>query len=203
MSDIKRKAVANPPSTQETSKLADCPIQSDQTAISTPSPISATSSPVHHRTGYRRLASFSGQDTAYHGPHHSPSSSRDAEELGLGIRNIKSQPNFPQAGLNEASPISPETPSSANPLLSPLQAQSKFERQQGGTYTRGIDGDWDDHAAKIEPYQPFIAGPETENLHRRATAQTAQSFAPSGRHIDFFWMLLKVIEDGGRPLQSR
>ncbi|KAL8760297.1 MAG: hypothetical protein Q9184_003392, partial [Pyrenodesmia sp. 2 TL-2023] len=158
---------------QETSNLSDYTVDSTSTFVNTPSPAARTpGSPVHHRTGYRRLASFNDADTAYHGPHHSPSSSQNLQEHGLGIKNLKSLPSPSRSGLSNHDP-----PSSANPLLSPPLLQSGREYKQVNR-ERESDGDWDDYTSRPDPYQPFVASAETEQLRRQTTAPTAQSVDP-------------------------
>lgn len=158
---------------QETSNLSDYTVDSTSTFVNTPSP-AATPGSVHHRTGYRRLASFNNADTAYHGPRHSPSSSQTLQEYGLGIKNLKPMPSPSPAGLSSS-----DAPSSANPLLSPPLLQSRSEHKQVDR-ERESDGDWDDYTSRPDPYQPFVASAETEQLRNQTTAPTAQSLDPQG-----------------------
>lgn len=155
--------------------LSDYTADSTTTYVNTPSTAPTPGSPVHHRTGYRRLASFNDQDTAYHGPQHSPKPSRNLQEHGLGIKNLKPLPSPSRAGLG-----SPETPGSRNALLSPPLVQSRREYKPVDDQTREDNGDWDDYTSRADSFQPFVADSETERLHRQTTAPTVQSFEPLG-----------------------
>ncbi|KAI4198263.1 MAG: hypothetical protein LQ346_002803 [Caloplaca aetnensis] len=159
---------------QETSNLSDYTVDSNSTFVNTPSPAATPGSPVHHRTGYRRLASFNNEDTAYHGPRHSPNSSQTIQEYGLGIKNLKPLPSS-----SRASPGGPDAASSANPLLSPPLLQSIREHEQDDR-GREDNGNWDDYPSKPDPYQPFVANSDTEQLHRQTTVPTVQSVDPRG-----------------------
>ena len=167
----------SPPLRQETSNLSDYTVESTSTFVNTPSTAPTPGSPVHHRTGYRRLASFNNQDTAYHGPQHSPQSSRNLQEHGLGIKNLKALPSASMAGRN-----SPDNPAQGNPLLSPplLKPQREYKPLQGPMTER--HGEWEDYTPKSDPYQPFVADSETENLHRDTTVPTVHSFEPPGTY---------------------
>ncbi|KAL8943583.1 MAG: hypothetical protein Q9211_000937 [Gyalolechia sp. 1 TL-2023] len=170
------------PLRQQTPNLSDYTLDSTTTVVSTPSTAPTPGSPVHHRTSYRRIASFNDQDTAYYGPEPSPRPGRDAQEHGLGIKNLKP---LPSASAAEHS--SPETATSANPLLSPPLLQSRREyKPLEATITEG-DGGWGEYAAKSDPYYPFVADSETENLRNQTTAPTVQSFEPSGTETIFFY----------------
>ncbi|KAL8936954.1 MAG: hypothetical protein Q9216_004669 [Gyalolechia sp. 2 TL-2023] len=173
-----------PPLRQHTPNLSDYTVDSSTTFFDTPSTAPTPGSPVHHRTGYRRIASFNDQDTAYHGPEPSPRPGRNLQEHGLGIKNLKPLPS-------PAEQSSTETSASANPLLSPplLKSQREYKPLQA-TITEG-HGDWEDYAPRSDPYQPFVADSETENLRKQTTAPTVQSFEPSGTDATFshpvFW----------------
>lgn len=158
---------------QQTSSLSDYTVDSSSTLVNTPSIAPAPGSPVHHRTGYRRIASFNDQDTAYHGPEPSPRPGHNLQEHGLGIKYLKPLPS-------PAEHSSPELPASANPLLSPPSLQSRREYKPLQATTTEDPGDWDDYAPRSDPYQPFVADSETESLRKQNTAPTVQSFEPSG-----------------------
>ena len=178
MSHKAGKDVPSLPSRQETSDLSDYTIDSGSTFLDSPNSAHA-GSPIHHRTSYRRLASFNGQDTAYHGLDQSPRPSRNLEEHGLGIKNLKPLPS--QIGVGSSGP-----PSSANPLLSPPLTQSRQDYQPVVDHTKENNGDWGDYTSRADPYQPFVAEPETERLHKQTTAATVQSFEPLGMHCTSF-----------------
>ncbi|KAL8827537.1 MAG: hypothetical protein Q9170_006979 [Blastenia crenularia] len=159
---------------QETSNLSDYTVDSTSTFVNTPATAATPGSPVHHRTAYRRLVSFNDEDTAYHGPEHSRQSSRNLQEHGLGIKNLKPLPPASPAGRS-----SPDTPASSNPLLSPPLLASRREFKPVNTPITEGHSDWGDYTSRPDPYTPFIADPETESLRKQTTAPTVRSFEPS------------------------
>ncbi|KAL9011317.1 MAG: hypothetical protein Q9173_003827 [Seirophora scorigena] len=164
---------------QKTSNLSDYSVDSTSTFVNTPSTAPTPGSPVHHRTGYRRIASFNNQDTSYHGPDHSPKPSRSPREHGLGIKNLNPLPSPSPSQLGFTSP---DPSASAKPLLSPPFLQSRGEYKPVEGQIREENGDWDDDRA--DPYQPFVADSESENLRKQPTAATVQSFEPPGALAD-------------------
>ncbi|KAL8718600.1 MAG: hypothetical protein Q9225_004285 [Loekoesia sp. 1 TL-2023] len=180
--------ISSPSLRQETSNLSDYTVDSTSTFVNTPTTAPTPGSPVHHRTGYRRLASFSDQDTAYHGSEISPPSHKKLQEHGLGIKNLKPLPSAASPGHSN-----PDTPASASPLLSPplLQSRRKYKPLQSPV-TEG-PGDWEEYTPRSEPYQPFVADSETENLRQQTTAPTIQSIEPSGTNrISFVYRISHV-----------
>ncbi|KAL8650605.1 MAG: hypothetical protein Q9210_003727 [Variospora velana] len=171
---------ANPSLRQKPSNASDYTVDSTSTFVNTPSIAPTPGSPVHHRTGYRRVASFNNQDTAYHSPDHSPKPSRD-QEHGLGIKYLKALPSPSQAGLSN-----PDAPASAKPLLFPPFIQSRREYKPAGEQIRDENGNWDGYRA--DPYQPFVASLESQHLREQPTAPIVQSFEPPGN-----WLAISIL----------
>ncbi|KAL9599061.1 MAG: hypothetical protein Q9219_004095 [cf. Caloplaca sp. 3 TL-2023] len=160
---------------QETSNLSDYTVDSTSTFVNTPATIPTPGSPVHHRTGYRRLVSFNDQDTVYHGPERSPEQGDRQQEHGLGIKNLNPLPS-PSPTIT-ASPTGRRrsgTSASANPLLSPPLLQSKREYKPLQTPITEGHGEWEDCSSGPDPYQPFVADAETEDLRKQTKGVTPQ-----------------------------
>ena len=177
MSHKAGKDIPSLPSSQETSNLSDYTVDSTSTFVNTPNSAHTPGSPVHHRSSYRRLASFYDEDTGYHGPEPSPKPGRSLQEHGLGIKNLKPLPSSAQGGVS-----SPGPPASANPLLSPPLIQSPREYQPVADHIKEDNGDWGDYSSTADPYQPFVAESETEGLRKPTRAPTVQYFEPLGMH---------------------
>ena len=175
MSHKARKDPSSPPLCQETSNLSDYTVDSASTVVNTPSSIHTPGSPIHHRTSYRRLASFNDQDTAYHGSDNLPKPSESPREYGLGIKNLK-----PLSMPLQTAVSSPSTASSIHPLSYPPLTQSRPEYQLFSDPSKEDHGDWVDYPSEADPSQPFVADPETECLRNQTTAPAVQSFEPTG-----------------------
>ena len=176
MSHTANRSSFSPPPRPPDSTPSDYTVDTNSTAVNTPTSAPTPSSPVHHRTVYRRLASLpelNDQDTAYHGPEESPRHTRNNSEQGLGIKVLRSLPSALAIGQN-----SPDTPGSSKPLLSPTLNQQRREYQLQDDQIREGNENWHDYAPGTEPYQPFVAGSETENLRKQATVR---SFEPPGK----------------------
>ncbi|KAL8806237.1 MAG: hypothetical protein Q9223_001695 [Gallowayella weberi] len=179
MSPPTGRIVVSPPLPQEASNLSDYTVDSTSTFVATPPTGPSLGSPIHHRSGYRRVASFNDQDTAYHGPETSRQRSGSLQGQGLGIKNIKPLPS--------ASPefnSSHGTPTSANALLSPPFARAPspaqpptIHRQFEDPVRGGYDA-WQNSGSGEEPYQPFTIDSETESLKKQTTAPTVLSYEP-------------------------
>lgn len=171
------QAVPSLPLHQEASDLSDYTVDSTSTFVdSSPATAPTPGSPVHHRLGYRRIASLSGQDTAYYGPERSLNRVEDSHEHGLGIKNLKPLPSASPGGRS-----SPSTPASANPLLSPQTTQSQnAHRSWDDNSLREGNEDWEEDVPRTDPFQPFVADAETEGLRKHTPAPTAESFEPPG-----------------------
>jgi len=162
---------------QGPSNISDYTIDSTSTFVESPPATAPTpGSPVHHRPGYRRIASLGGQDSAYHGSERSPNPLEDVHEYGLGIKNLKPLPSASPGGRS-----GPSTPASGNPLLSPPTAQSQkaYGSWDEDPISEGNE-DWGDNVPRTEPFQPFVADAETESLRKHTTAPTVESFEPPG-----------------------
>lgn len=166
----------NPSLRQKPSNASDYTVDSTSTFVNTPSIAFTPDSPVHHRTGYRRVASFNNQDTAYHGPEHPLKPSRD-QEHGLGIKNLKALPSSSQAGLS-----GPDASASAKPLLFSSFVQPRQEYKPAGEQIREENGSWDGY--RTDPYQPSVTSSKSQHLREQTTAPTVQSFEPPGMHFD-------------------
>ncbi|KAL8803973.1 MAG: hypothetical protein Q9182_002845 [Xanthomendoza sp. 2 TL-2023] len=173
------KVVVSPPLPQEVSNLSDYTVDSNSTFVDTPATGPSPGSPIHHRSGYRRVASFNDQDTAYHGPETSKQRSGSLQRHGLGIKNIEPLPT--------ASPefnSSHGTPGSANALLSPPFARSPSPAQLPTIHKqfedpgRGGNDAWQNSGFGEDSYQPFAVDSETESLKKQTTAPTTLSSEP-------------------------
>ena len=174
------RAIPSLPLHQEASNISDYTVDSTSTFVdSSPATAPTPGSPVHHRPGYRRIASLSGQDTAYYGPERSPNRVEDLHEHGLGIKNLKP---LPSASLDGRS--SPSTPALGNPLRSPQtrQSQNAHRSWDDDPLTEGNE-EWKDDGPRTEPFQPFVADAETESLRKHNPAPTVESFEPPGTSI--------------------
>ncbi|KAL8982561.1 MAG: hypothetical protein Q9177_005234 [Variospora cf. flavescens] len=160
----------NPSLCQKSSNASDYTVDSTSTFVNTPSIAPSPDSPVHHRTGYHRVASFNNQDTAYHGPDHPLNPSRD-QEHGLGIKNLEALPSSSQAGLS-----GPDAPASATPLLFSPFVQPREEYKPASEEIREENGNRD--GCRTDTYQPFVASSESQHLREQTTAPTVQSFEP-------------------------
>ncbi|KAL8972230.1 MAG: hypothetical protein Q9197_002873 [Variospora fuerteventurae] len=161
---------AKPPLREQPSNASDYTVDSTSSFVNTPTIAFTPDSPVHHRTGYRRVASFNNQDTAYHGPDHPLKPSRE-QEHGLGIKNLKALPSSSQASLS-----GPDAPASAKPLLFPPFVQPRREYKPAGEQIREENGNWDGYTT--DPYQFSVASSESQHLREQTTAPTGQSFEP-------------------------
>lgn len=171
------RGVPGLPQQQEASNSADYTLDPTSTFVdASPATTPTPSSPVHHRPGYRRIASLSGQDTAYLGPERSPTRVEDLHEHGLGIKNLKPLPSASPGGRS-----SPSTPASGNPLLSPQTAQSQnTHRSWDDDPVSEGNEDWEETVPRTEPFQSFVADAETESLRKHTRAPTVESFEPPG-----------------------
>ncbi|KAL8699480.1 MAG: hypothetical protein Q9224_001394 [Gallowayella concinna] len=179
MSHPAERILSSPPLPQETSNLSDYTVDSTSTFVETPAIAPSPGSPVHHRSGYRRLASFNDQDTAYHGSENPRQRGGSPQGLGLGIKNLKPLPSAsPEISSNHG------TPASTNALLSPRFARSPPPTQPYTIYrqsedpARGGYDTWQNTGSGEEPYQPFAVDSETESLKKHTTAPTVQSYEP-------------------------
>lgn len=187
------RAIPSLPLHQEASDISDYTVDSTSTFVdSPPATVPTPGSPVHHRPGYRRVASLSGQDTAYHGPERSPNRLEDLHEQGLGIKNLKPLPSASPGGRS-----SPSTPASGNPLLSPqtTRLQNAYRSWDDDPLSEGNE-DWDENVPRIQPFQPFVADAETESLRKHTPAPTVESFEPPGTSncLLRFWRLVIVVK---------
>lgn len=173
------RSPVSPPLPQETSNLSDYTVDSNSTFFDTPAAALTPGSPLHHRSGYRRVASFTDQDTAYHGLEDSKQPSASIQGQGLGIKNLKP---LPSSSPGDSSNFG--TPSSNNALLSPPSARSPPPVQSQTSYRqfedpiREASDAWHNNGPAAEHHQPFIADSETESLRKTSHAPTIQSFEP-------------------------
>ena len=174
----------------ETSNLSDYTVDSNSTVVQSPDTPRSPSSPVHHRPGYRRIASLTEEDTAYHVGQHSRHVSESALGTwtqgygqGLGIRNLKSLPETSAARVPIGSKSNPSTPGSAKSRLSPSSGQ--FQRGYNSLNSPiAEDSDtWEDNGSKASLYQPFAAESEEESLRKQPSVPATHSFEPSGKKI--------------------
>ncbi|KAL8766624.1 MAG: hypothetical protein Q9209_006641 [Squamulea sp. 1 TL-2023] len=176
MSDPAEKPIVSPLLPQETSNLSDYTVDSNTTFIDTPATGPSPGSPVHHRSGYRRVASFNDQGTASHGFEDVIQPSGSTRGHGLGIKNLEA---LPSSSPGDSSAFS--TPASTNALLSPPFARSPPSAQPQTKYRQFEDpiresrDTWQDNGPGAEPYQPFTADSETESLRKANHAPTVQS----------------------------
>ena len=182
MSYKARKDPSSPPLPQETSNLSDYTVDSASTVVNTPSSVHTPGSPIHHRTSYRRLASFNDQDTAYYGSDNLPKPSESPKEYGLGIKNLKPLSMPSQTALS-----SPSTASSVHPLSYPPLIQSRRDYQLVSDPSKEDNGEWVDYPSEADPSQPFVADSETEGLRNQTTAPAAQNYEPTGMSVLYFF----------------
>ncbi|KAL8727732.1 MAG: hypothetical protein Q9166_005845 [cf. Caloplaca sp. 2 TL-2023] len=174
-----RRPTASPSLPQEASKISDYTGDSTTTFVDTPSTGPTPGSPVHHRSGYRRVASFNDQDTAYHGSEDSRQWSDSLQGHGLGIKNLKP---LPSSSPGDSS--SHGTPASTNALLSlpftrsPPPAQAPEGHRPLGDPISEDQESWQNNGSGQDPYQPFNADSETESLREHNAAPNVQSFEP-------------------------
>ncbi|KAL8840047.1 MAG: hypothetical protein Q9176_004069 [Flavoplaca citrina] len=179
MSNLPPKSSVSPPIPHETSNLSDYTVDSNTTFYDTPNSVPTPGSPVHHRVGYRRVASFNDQETAYHGPEDPGKRAATIQGQGLGIKNLK-----PLPASSPGESVLFGSPPSNSALLSPPFARSPPPLQSQTSYRQIEDpireghGDWQDDGPATENYQPFTADLETESLRKNTRAQTVQSFEP-------------------------
>ncbi|KAI4237703.1 MAG: hypothetical protein LQ349_001645 [Xanthoria aureola] len=170
------RSPVSPSLPHETSNLSDYTVDSNTTFFDTPATAHTPGSPVHHRSGYRRVASFTEQDTAYHGPEDSRQRSGSVQGQGLGIKNLKP---LPSASPGDSSNFG--TPSSSNALLSPPFARTPPPLQSYTSYRQSEDpireeaDAWHNNGPAAEQHQPFTADSETESLRKTTHAPTVQS----------------------------
>lgn len=180
-----RGPIGSPHLRQETSNLSDYTVDSFSTFVDTPATGPAPGSPVHQRSGYRRVASFNDQDTAYHGPKDPRHPSGSLQGHGLGIGGVKALSPLPSA--SPATSKSQGTPASIDALLSPPFAPSPPSAQSQTVYRQFEDpiredyDTWQHDGSGAEPDQPFTADSESESLRKQPPAPTVQSFESSGR----------------------
>lgn len=179
MSHFPPKSSASPPIPHETSNLSDYTVDSNTTFYYTPTTVPSPGSPVHHRAGYRRVASFNDQETAYHGPE-DPGKRPATIQVGrLGIKNLKPLPaSSPGESIVFASPPSNSALLSPPFARSPPPLQSQTSYRQLEDPIREEHGDWQDDGPATEYYQPFTADLETESLRTTTHAPTVQSLEP-------------------------
>lgn len=175
------------PLRQENSNLSDYTVDSTSTFVNSPSSVHTPGSPVHHRTSYRRLASFNDEDTAYHGSDNPPKPSESLQEYGLGIKNLRPLSVPPQTVVS-----SPSTPCSVHPLSYPPLTQSRQEYQLVSDSSKEDNGDWVDYPSEVDSSQPFVADSETEGLRNQTTAPAVQTCQPPGMSCNS-----SVVEDRG------
>ncbi|KAL8991164.1 MAG: hypothetical protein Q9169_007932 [Polycauliona sp. 2 TL-2023] len=180
MNDPNLRSPVSPPLPRDTPNLSDYTVDSNTTYYDSPATVPNPGSPVHHRAGYRRVASFNDQDTEYHGSHEARDRSPSIQGQGLGIRDLKQLPSPSPAGSSAFG-----TPASNNGLLSPPFARSPPPAQSHTSYrqfedpTREGQVPWHATPPAEESYQPFQAESETASLRKTTThAPTVESFEP-------------------------
>ncbi|KAL8648514.1 MAG: hypothetical protein Q9226_005957 [Calogaya cf. arnoldii] len=172
------RSPVSPPLPNEASNLSDYTVDSNSTFFDSPATAPTPGYPVHHRAGYRRVASFN-QDTAYHGTEDTRERSGSIQEQGLGIKNLKP---LPSSSPGDSSSFS--TPASNKAFLSPPFARSPPPAQSTTNYGQFDDAlregrdAWQNNGPAAEQYQPFTADSETESLRKTTHAPTVESFEP-------------------------
>lgn len=153
---------------------------SDYSLDSTPTVVASPTSPVHHRPGYQRISSLAEEDTAYRGAEatSSPSNNRErnpregSHEHGLAIENVHTQPRMSIQRVGKSSPMTPATPGSIDPLLSPSSSRTGGDLRGMKSHFEEVEEDEEDHGLRhgrsnSSFCKPFAADSEHETLHKR------------------------------------
>ncbi|KAL8949757.1 MAG: hypothetical protein Q9222_004156 [Ikaeria aurantiellina] len=172
MSHQRDRSPRSPPLPPDSSTFSDYTTDSTSTYVDTPG--LTPGSPIHHRAGYSRVASFNDQDSAYYGPDGAFDQRKSSEGQGLGIKNSNPLPSASPTGKRSrgASILN-------DVLLSPPSSQvRKGHVGMEKPILEGHEGWKEDDISKPEPHEAFVAGPETESLHKQAATLTKQSNGP-------------------------